>query len=231
MMLHDKLPKILLFLVCVVLGVMISTQFRSTESANHSIAQQRAEDLSSRLKATEKENETLKEKVKSLEENSGADVKGEEITKLRADSGYTAMEGPGVIVTVDDSKVIHKPGDNPNLYIIHDDDLLRIINELRASGAEALSLNKERIIDVSEVRCAGPTVSVNNTRFSPPYEIKAIGNGKTMEGALKLRGGVVETLKMWGISVEVVQKDNISIPAFKGPRHYDYAKIKDGDAK
>src|SRR5574344_482353 len=151
-MLHDKIPKILLFLVCVVLGVMISTQFRSTESANHSIAQQRAEDLSSRLKATEKENETLKEKVKSLEENTGADVKGEEITKLRADSGYTAMEGPGVIVTVDDSKVIHKPGDNPNLYIIHDDDLLRIINELRASGAEALSLNKERIIDVSKVR-------------------------------------------------------------------------------
>ena len=72
---------------------------------------------------------------------------------------------------------------------------------------------------------------MNNTRFSPPYEIKAIGNGKTMEGALKLRGGVVETLKMWGISVEVVQKDNISIPAFKGPRHYEYAKIKDGDAK
>ena len=76
-MLHDKIPKILLFLVCVVLGVMISTQFRSTESANHSIAQQRAEDLSSRLKATEKENETLKEKVKSLEENNGADVKVE----------------------------------------------------------------------------------------------------------------------------------------------------------
>ena len=230
-MLHGKQPKILLFLVCVVLGVMISTQFRSSESANRTIAQQRAEDLSGRLKATEKENETLKAKVKALEENTGADVKGEEILQLKADAGYTALRGPGVIVTVDDSKVIHKPGDNPNLYIIHDDDLLRVINELRAAGAEALSLNKERILDVSEVRCAGPTVSVNNTRFSPPYEIRAIGNSKTLEGALKLRGGVIETLKLWGISVDVVAKDNLEIPAYKGPRHYEFAKIKDGDKK
>jgi uncharacterized protein YlxW (UPF0749 family) len=226
---QGKQPKILLFLVCVVLGIMISTQFRSSESANRTIAQQRAEDLSGRLKATEKENEALKAKVKTLEENTGADIKSEEVLQLKADSGYTAMTGPGVIVTVDDSKVVHKPGDNPNLYIIHDDDLLRIINELRAAGAEALSINKERIIDVSEIRCAGPTVSVNNTRFSPPYEIKAIGNGKTLESALKLRGGVVETLKLWGISVDVVQKDNVVIPAFKGPRHYEFAKVKDGD--
>ena len=52
------------------------------------------------------------------------------------------------------------PRENPNLYIIHDDDLLRVINELRAAGAEGIAINGERIVAMSEIRCAGPTLSV-----------------------------------------------------------------------
>ena len=141
------------------------------------------------------------------------------------------MEGPGVKVTLDDSTVVAKPGDNANLYIIHDDDLLRLINELRAAGAEALAVNKERLLDISEIRCAGPTVSVNNNRFSPPYEIIALGNPQTLESSLRLRGGVIETLKFWGITVDVKQSNNLLVPAFKGTRHYDFAKVKEGDSK
>lgn len=228
-MLQGKQPKILLFLVCAVLGMMISTQFRSTENANRTIAQQRAEDLTERLKATEKANAALKEKLQLMQENAGADIKSKELLQLKANAGFTAMEGPGIIITVNDGKGTGKPGENPNLYIIHDDDLLRIVNELRAAGAEALALNKERIMDISEIRCAGPTVSVNNTRFSPPYEIRAIGNSKTLESALRLRGGVVETLKQWGIAVDLEQKESVSIPAYKGPRNYEFAKIKEAE--
>ena len=112
--------------------------------------------------------------------------------------------------------------------MIHDDDLLRLLNELRAAGAEALSVNQERLLDISEVRCAGPTVSVNNTRFTPPYEIRAIGDPKTLESALRLRGGVVETLKFWGITVDVKRKDDVVIPAYKGTRHFEYAKTEEG---
>ncbi len=226
-MLEGKQPKIMLFLVCVVLGVMLSAQFRSTETANRSITQQRAEDLAERLKATEKENAALKEQIQETEKNQGFKVTKQALEQLKATAGLTAMEGQGIVITVDDGKSINKPGLNPNLYIIHDDDLLRIINELRAAGAEALALNKERIIDVSEVRCAGPTVSVNNTRFSPPYEIRAIGDSKTLESALRLRGGVVETLKQWGITVEVEKKKSVYIPAYKGPRQFEFAKVKE----
>lgn len=227
MFLQGKQPKIVLFLVCAVLGTMLSTQFRSTENANRSIAQQRAEDLTERLNVTEKENAALKTKIMEMEDKAGADVTNQTISQLKANAGLTTMEGPGIVVTVDDGKGVNKPGDNPNLYIIHDDDLLRIINELRAAGAEALSLNSQRIMDVSEIRCAGPTVSINNTRFSPPYEIRAIGNSKTLESALRLRGGVMETLKQWGIVVDVEKKADIVIPAYKGPRHYEYAKVKE----
>ena len=150
---------------------------------------------------------------------------------LKVKAGLTALKGPGVLVTVDDSKVQTKPGQNPNLYIIHDDDLLRLLNELKAAGAEALAINQERLLDISEVRCAGPTVSVNNTRFTPPYEIRAIGNPKTLESALRLRGGIVETLKFWGIQVAVKPEQNVVVPAFKGSRHLEYAKVEEGGGK
>lgn len=225
-MFHGKQAKVALFLVCVVLGTMLSTQFRSAEQAKNTIAQERAENVVEKLKAAEKENKIMADKVKKLEEQSGNETMAKEIQSLKAKAGELPMEGKGIKVTVDDSKVVHKPGENPNLYIIHDDDLLRLINELRAAGAEAISINTERILDVSEIRCAGPTVSVNNTRFSPPYIIVALGKPATLESALRLRGGVIETLKFWGISVDVEKSDDLTVPAYKGTRHYEYAKAR-----
>jgi uncharacterized protein YlxW (UPF0749 family) len=230
-MFRDKQAKVLIFLVCMILGIMLATQFKSAENAKNSISQQRVEDLAERLRTAEKDKATLAEEVKKLHKQSGGEAMALEITALRARAGETAMEGPGVKVTLDDSTVVTKPGDNANLYIIHDDDLLRLINELRAAGAEALAVNKERLLDISEIRCAGPTVSVNNNRFSPPYQIIALGEPKTLEGALRLRGGVIETLKFWGITVKVEQSDNLTVPAFKGTRRYDFAKVKEGASK
>ncbi len=99
-------------------------------------------------------------------------------------AGLIAVEGPGIIVTIDDSKRVGKLGENPNLYLIHDDDILKVINELWAAGAEVMSINDQRIITNSEIRCAGPTLSVNNTRYAPPYEIKVIGNPHNLENSL-----------------------------------------------
>ena len=219
--------KFFLFLVCLIIGTMVSTQFRSAEHAKQSVNQQRAEDLAEKLKNAEKENKELAQQLEELEtQGTGGDRKV--LNDLKIKAGAVALRGPGVVVTVNDSQVTPKAGENPNLYVIHDDDLLRLLNELRAAGAEALAINKERLLDVSEVRCAGPTVSVNNTRFTPPYEIRAIGDPKTLESALRLRGGVVETLKFWGITVDVKRMDKVEIPAYKGTRHFEYAKPEEG---
>ena len=83
---------------------------------------------------------------------------------------------------------------------------------------------------MSEIRCAGPTLSVNNNRSAPPYEIKAIGNPNNLESALKLRGGVLENFKFWGIQADLSQSDDIVIPAFKGRKSFEYAKIAEGQA-
>ena len=103
--------------------------------------------------------------------------------------------------------------------------MLRVINELRAAGAEAISINGERLVSTSEIRCAGPTLSVNNNRSAPPYVILAIGNPSNLASALKLRGGVLDTFKFWGIQADLTQPEVVKVPAFKGRRIFEYAPV------
>ncbi len=217
-----KQGQLAIALVCVVLGIMLAVQFRTTQDIRASIPFQRVEDLSQRLNQTQKERDALLKEVHQLRQDSGQEASREwEIIKMGA--GVLAVEGPGVIVTIDDSKRSSKPGENPNLYLIHDDDILKVINELWAAGAEAVSINEQRLIASSEIRCAGPTLSVNNTRYSPPYDIRAIGDSQTLETALKMRGGVVETLQFWGIQVTVKKQEMVKVPAYKGAFRFDFA--------
>lgn len=211
-------------LVCVVLGIMLAVQFRTTQDIRATIPFQRVEDLSQRLNQAEKERDALAKEVFELRKASGTAANGQEMEKVKMGAGVVPVNGPGVVITIDDSKRPTKPGENPNLYLIHDDDILKVINELWAAGAEAISINGQRLIASSEVRCAGPTLSVNNTRSSPPYEIRAIGEPQTLENSLRMRGGVMETLQFWGIQVTVKKVDVVDVPAYKGAFKFDYAK-------
>ena len=207
--------------VCMVLGFMLAVQFRMTQVMQESVPYQRIEELSARLLQIEDERDTLKEELDTVRKE-GANVAATADLRLRA--GLTPLVGEGVIVRMDDSTASSKAGENPNLYVIHDDDLLRVINELRAAGAEAISLNGQRLIGTSEIRCAGPTLSVNNVRSAPPFIIHAIGDKHALEGAIKMRGGVAETLKVWGIQMETETHDRVYVPAYKGTTKHTYAQ-------
>ena len=137
-------------------------------------------------------------------------------------AGMTEVEGPGVIVTVKDSSYSDIKG-NINNYLIHDSDLLTIVNELRGAGAEALSINNERIISTTEIRCVGPTVSVNGTKITAPFIIKAIGDSETLENSLMIRGGVYDSLTVWGLKIEINKATDIVIPSYNGLISFKYA--------
>ena len=93
------------------------------------------------------------------------------------------------------------------------------------AGAEAISVNQERIVAMSEIRCVGPTVMVNGERVTAPFEIKAIGNPSTLENARKINGGAVEeATKIYGISVTIKKSDEIEIGKYVGLTHTNYAK-------
>jgi len=226
-----KQGQIALALVCIVLGVMVAVQFRTTQDIRSTIPFQRVEDLSQRLSQSEKEREALQQQVKELSQSSRSEATSKEQELVKMGAGVVALQGPGILVSIDDSKRASKPGENPNLYLIHDDDILKVINELWAAGAEAMSINEQRLIASSEIRCAGPTLSVNNTRYSPPYEIRAIGDPQTLENSLRMRGGVVETLQFWGIQVTIRKPDLVTVPAYKGTFRFEYATPVKGSGK
>ena len=224
----DFKGKVLIAVVFMVLGFMLSVQYKVTVQ-QRSIRMDRVEDLSERLKAMESENKILLQEINELRKKGADKVADHGLERERLLAGTTEVEGAGIEIVLDDSTISKKANENPNLYIIHDEDLLRVLNELRAAGAEAISLNDQRIVAMSEVRCAGPTVSVNNVRSAPPYVIKAIGAPKTLISALRLRGGVVETFEFWGIQVKIKAAEKVRIPARKAPRNFEYAKIVKGE--
>lgn len=227
-MLSSKHAKIMVMIVAAILGFMLATQIKTTERQK-TINVQRAEELTERLRIVEQQRDDLAKEIERLQANSSDDALETEVERLKEFAGEVPLEGKGIQLILDDSKVTAQVGENPNLYIIHDDDLLRVINELRAAGAEAISINGERLVSTSEIRCAGPTLSVNNSRSAPPYVILAIGNPSNLASALKLRGGVLDTFKFWGIQAELTMPEVVKIPAFKGRRTFEYAQAAEED--
>ncbi len=131
-------------------------------------------------------------------------------------AGLTDVTGPGVTVTVQD---------NPNVNggfateddIVHYEDLILIVNELRAAGAEAIGINKERITARTEIRCVGPTVIVNGNRVTVPFEIKAIGDSTTLYNSLTMPGGMVSYITTrYPIKIDIERVSSITIEGYKG---------------
>ena len=130
-------------------------------------------------------------------------------------SGTTDVKGEGVIITLSDGET---PSDTSTRTdtLVHDSDVLTVVNELKAAGAEAISVNGQRIISTSAIRCVGPVIQVNYQKVAAPFEIKAIGNAQYLESAMTIKNGVVDVLKKLGIGVTLERTKNLQIPKFTG---------------
>jgi uncharacterized protein YlxW (UPF0749 family) len=203
---------------------MLAVQFRATRDSRSPLQYQRVEDLTQQLKKSEQERDALGKLVRDLRQAAGQAATVDEIEAIKLGTGLLALQGKGVIVTVDDTKSSPPAGiKKPNLYLTKDEDLLKIVNELRAAGSEAISINGQRLIATSEIRSAGAFISINNANLFTPFEIKAIGDPTTLENSLKMRGGVIETLQFWSIRVTVQKQDKLLIPAYKGSLRFIHA--------
>jgi len=213
--------------VALVLGVMVVQQFRITGFRGaHGIPADRAQELTVELKQLEKERADLAAEVEDLQKklvqaqmgySQAAEALRTEITKLRLLAGLEPVRGRGVEVVV-------VPRQGTGVFTVRDEDLLRIVNELRGAGAEALAINGQRLIATSEIRTSGAHINVNLIPVAAPYRILAIGNPEYMKNTLEMRGGVVETLREWGIDIAVFTREDLTIPGYQGKTSFDYAR-------
>lgn len=224
--------------VCVLLGFLLALQFKSVKAntAADSTHALRVETLQELLNEARVKNDELAEQIRqskieldryhneAAEQGDYTEALASELAEAQLLAGLTDVEGPGVEVVMQDSKAGNWTGEESN-YLIHDSDILSVINELRDAGAEAISLNGQRILATSEIRCSGATVSVNNVRTAAPFIIDAIGDPETLHGALTMRNGVVDILGQWKITVDVTMSKSILIQKYNGILNYQYAKI------
>ena len=159
----------------------------------------------------------------------------DEVQKYKVLAGLTAMRGPGVIITLSESNGPTPAEMDPEVLLIHNDDLLKIVNELWQNEAEAIAIGSasgrlmERITNFSPISCSGGACTINDQRMVPPFEIRAIGDAELLKGVLEIRGGYIEKLRAFNINVVVQISDAVEIPAYSGTtvNLYGHAIIAD----
>ncbi len=142
----------------------------------------------------------------------------QELDDLRIRDGETIVEGPGIVITADDTNMLKPSMTNTdsnalNALLIHDIDLMMVVNELRAAGAEAIAINDQRVVGSTAIRCVGPVIRINDRTVSTPFIIQAIGKADTLYGGMNLPDGELDYLRKVGFHVDVVKKDKMRVPA------------------
>lgn len=205
-------------LVCFALVSVMLMQFKIVNQTDiTSIENMRESELRTELanwKAKyEETNEQYQETAKKIDEykqtkesnDETANLVDTELEQTNMLLGKTDVEGEGIEVTLRDT-------DNEEISQINADDLIVIVNSLKLSGAEAISINDERVINMSDiVNINNSFIKVNGQRILSPYVIKAIGNQTYLESGLVGNGGYVDELKKLGHNVSIEKQNKVKI--------------------
>ncbi len=221
----------------ILMGILVSLQFRNQTTANKSTSKQ--PELIAMIKNLEEERDKITQELqatrarlsefeaKLAQEGAGFGELAKQMAEARMQAGLLAMKGPGLTITLADSKRRPGPDEDAYFFIIHDADLQTLTNELFAAGAEAVSINDQRIITRSSIRCVGPSVLVNTVQLASPFVVKAIGPAKEIEGGLRMPNGFFDSMAMLirsGGEVKINSSEEIVTPAFGGSMSFRLAQ-------
>jgi len=227
----------------IVLGMLLALALRTQRQENSSLAvpyrlaplreeflqlKQQNSRLQKDLAEYKNRCEQLSKELAEGTHSSGAFER--ELAAMKVFSGTVAVRGPGVVVTLKDSPKLDRsqvPEEEIPNYLVHDSDVSRVVNELYAAGAEAISINGQRLVANSSIRCVGPVVLVNSVQLAAPYVIRAVGKPDVMQKALELPGGAADALFLMNM-LEVKRQPDITLPAYAGSTRFNVARPVSG---
>jgi uncharacterized protein YlxW (UPF0749 family) len=149
-----------------------------------------------------------------------------QVKTLQQIAGLTPVTGPGVVVVLSDSVDKSTQGMPFPLGIVHDYDLLQVVNELRSAQADAIAINGRRITGYTPIRCVGPVVYIDGESAAPPFRITAIGDPDKLYAALDYRDGILDNLRKQTLVVRVARADKLNLPAGEGMPRFRVAKSR-----
>lgn len=214
--------------IALILTMIMFTQFKTVDETDiTAIETMRETELRAELASWKEKHEEIETKLsevegkiaeyrKELDDNANSStVLQEEVKEAETYLGYTSLQGQGIIVTLKDKED----------KVVNYSHLLQLVNELNAAGAEAISVNDERIVSMSEiVTVKDKIVTINERKVAGPFIVKAIGDKKYFESALSIKGGYMDLMKAAEIDVSYAVEDNIVVPAYEGEQKFEYAK-------
>jgi uncharacterized protein YlxW (UPF0749 family) len=118
------------------------------------------------------------------------------------------------------------PGLDPNLLVVHQQDIQAFVNALWAGGAEAITLQGQRLISTTGIKCVGNTVVLDGVPYSPPYVIEAVGDPSSLRGAMTASPEVTtytQYAQRYGLGLEESDVDLVKAPAHAGSVSMRYA--------
>ena len=211
-----------LTILCFVLGLLLVAQFRTQRMTSRALLSASSADQLAIISSLVENNARLREEMESLEEQlgeyqqtTGRAVLGalvEELNRVRIINGLVEVSGSGVEISIDGP-----------IGVL---DVQDLINELRNAGAEAWTINGERLTLYSIFTSTEDgAMTVNGTQLSRPYVLQAIGQPETMETALLRKGGLIATLerKYEGLAVSLIRREKMVLPVYKGAIEFVYA--------
>lgn len=211
-----------------ILTMIMFTQFKTVDKTDiTAIETMRETELRSELTNWKTKYEEVENKMQEQEarineykqevnnDENTSKILQQEVKEAETYLGYTELKGEGIIITLSDSET----------HNIEPEHLIRLINELNSAGAEAISVNDERIVSTSEIAIINYSrIRINERPVSGPYVIRAIGDKKYLESALTIKNGFIDEIKADYRNAELVVDDNIIIPAYNKELKFEYAK-------
>lgn len=214
-----------MFIGFVLFGILINVQLRSTLASNPN-ADTSAKEYAIELEKERNEGKRLMEQLavkeaelEQLWQNLGTNSNNQEINELlrKRDfeylrAGLTTVSGRGIVITMEDAPA--KGELDVNEYIIHDGNINDVMEALKENGAQAISINGERVVFNTKPVCAGPTIIVNENRYPPPYVIEAIGDPDVLYDAIETLPQVA-FMRLTDIRIQTEKKEEIIINRYR----------------
>ena len=236
----EKYIAVILGVMCFLLTVGIFMQIKTVSQNSIKLGTNRAENelRDNVLKWKEKYDlaydqlETKEAKLDKLREKASNTGETSETVKVDLENnnaalGLTELVGQGITITLKDGTGSGGSKLDLSSYLVHYSDLIEVINSLKNAGAEAISVNDQRITNTTAISCVGNVIKINNEKVGVPFVINAIGSPEKLYGALTMLGGYIDKLKDDGVVVTVEKQTSITIPKYTGIYNFEYASKAD----
>lgn len=195
----------------------------------------RNRDLAGQVKARSNENKELaatmaaqRAELDELSKQSDDPALNAQLEKAAAEAGATPVKGPAVKVVLDDAPLsVKPPGVADDLLIVHEQDIQMVVNLFWAAGAEAMTVQGQRVISTTGIKCVGNSVVLHGVPYSPPYEITAIGDPDALLAALATSNDVLiyqQYAEVYRLGWAQERLNEVTMPAFTGQAGLKYAK-------